>query len=138
MASANDGSVAASLRFDSPGCEGLSFAYDGFGRLVSAKQAMDGATRTLSLRTEIAWPDDTVAAPRRTSFSHDGLGRMLRVYQGPLGTVDPAAQIFSYTYDQRGNVQRLDRLGGSRSVFTRDGLGRPPGWSLSSEWTKTT
>src|SRR5690606_33815329 len=39
--------LMTSARFDTAGGEGVTIAYDGFGRKVSETLAMDGATRTL-------------------------------------------------------------------------------------------
>lgn len=110
-------------RFDGLEGEGITQAYDGFGRLTSSTIAMGGATRTLTAqhnrsggRTELAWPDGV-----RMSFAHDGLDRMTGVFEGALGSTATLAGI---GYDNRGQRQSMNRRGGDATSYVYDGVSR--------------
>jgi YD repeat-containing protein len=91
-------------RFDSPAGEGVTTAYDGFGRVTGSTLAMAGTTRTLSSlydsggnRTRLTHPDGAVFG-----FGYDGLGRMNLVHDDAvIGQVDD--YLIRYTYNAQGN-----------------------------------
>jgi YD repeat-containing protein len=64
-------------RFDSPTGEGVTNAYDGFGRLASSRINMGGVTRTLSYQHDAAGNRTRITHPDGVSFDtvYDGLGR---------------------------------------------------------------
>lgn len=110
-------------RFDSLSGEGVSQAYDGFGRLTSSTIAMGGATRTLGAqynqsggRTELTWPDNV-----KMSFGYDGLDRMTGVFEGALGSTAALARI---GYDNRGQRSSITRRGGDVTNYSYDGVSR--------------
>lgn len=104
-------------RFDSTSGEGLTFAYDGFGRLVTTTQAIDGASRTLTAqynkngaRTDLTYPDGN-----SVQFYFDGLDRMTVMARGGIG-------IAGYTYNNRGLRSQIGS--GSWTYFAYDAVGR--------------
>ncbi|MDP2129914.1 MAG: RHS repeat-associated core domain-containing protein [Erythrobacter sp.] len=65
-------------RFDSTAGVGVTYAYDGFGRVVSETQNTDGTARTVSSqydqngnRTRLTWPDGG-----QVNYAHDIAGRL--------------------------------------------------------------
>jgi len=110
-------------RFDSASGEGLAFTYDGFGRLVTTTQALDGASRTLNAqydkngnRTQLTHPDGNYF-----QFTYDGLDRMTWMQRNSdIG-------IASYAYNNRG-LRSLITSGGW-THFGYDPAGRMIGLS---------
>jgi RHS repeat-associated protein len=107
-----------SARFDSQSGEGITNAYDGFGRLVSSSTSMGGTTRTLSYqydangnRTRITHPDGNYFP-----MSFDGLNRPIWIWEN--GAV--YATIGHY-YDNQANFVGLVRPG-AYSWRTFDGI----------------
>lgn len=93
-------------RFDGfiPSNEGITNAYDGFGRMISTSQKMDGTTRTLNFtrdkngnRSSLIWMDGAI-----TAYGYDGLNRMTRITEGPLVN---NVQMIGYTYNRRGLME---------------------------------
>jgi RHS repeat-associated protein len=122
-------------RFDSASGEGLTFAYDGFGRLATTTQAIDGASRTLSAqydknsnRTRITHPDG-----QAFSYAYDGLNRMTGVYEGTAVTGSPVA---SYSYDSQGRRNGVGRRSGAATSYTYDAASRLSGLghSFAANW----
>ncbi|WP_257543907.1 RHS repeat-associated core domain-containing protein [Sphingopyxis sp. DBS4] len=112
-------------RFDSAAAtsEGLTTAYDGFGRMTSSALKMDGVTRTLSYasdkngnRTELTWPDAA-----KTSYGYDGLDRMKTLYEGAIGST---VNMVTYGYNNRGLRATQDGRYGQATVFGYDPVGR--------------
>jgi RHS repeat-associated protein len=107
-------------RFNSPTGEGLTSAYDGFGRLASSTLLMDGTARTLgyawdrnSSRTRLVHPDGQAFATY-----YDGLNRPYwMVAEGVNG-------IASVVYTGHGAPLALNRIGASLA-FDYDGVQRP-------------
>jgi RHS repeat-associated protein len=104
-------------RFDSISGEGLTTAYDGFGRLSSSALLMDGSTRTLTYvfdknnnRTQVTHPDAVQA-----NYQYDGLNRMKTFLTGTtsLGTM---------TYNNPG--LRATLTGGVPTTYGYDPVGR--------------
>jgi RHS repeat-associated protein len=114
-------SLQTFARFDSAIGEGVTNNYDGFGRLASFSQSMDGTTRTLtyrydknSNRTRVTYPDGN-----NYQFGYDGLNRM-RV----LGN-NAASGLVSYSYNTRG--ARASVTSGSVTSYSYDVVGRLSG-----------
>lgn len=110
-------------RFDSASGEGVTMAYDGFGRLTSTTTTMDGVTRTLANRfdaagnrTELTWMDGS-----KTSFAYDPANRMTAIYQGALGST---TQIEGYGYDSLGRKSAQTGGGGQITAFGYDPVSR--------------
>jgi RHS repeat-associated protein len=112
-------------RFDSVSGDGVTNAYDGFGRLASSTMAMGGFSRQLSslyredgARIRLTHPDDLAF-----TFEHDALGRLTHFYQG-IGT---SVILGQFTYNAQGSLaSRIDRPGSS-ATFNYDALGRLAG-----------
>ena len=94
-------------RFDSLSGEGDTTAYDGFGRVTSASETMDGTTRALSYqydndgdRTRITYPDGAYF-----SYAYDGLDRL-------NGLKDPTgATLLTPYYNGRGQYSSTSYTG---------------------------
>jgi RHS repeat-associated protein len=108
-------------RFDGLGGEGVTNAYDGFGRLVSSTSDMGGTARTVGnvfdsdgARVRIDHPDGSFF-----TYDLDGLGRPLWIRQNGDNPVtglsyDPAGRpassawhMTTYGYDGAGRLQRI-------------------------------
>jgi RHS repeat-associated protein len=105
-------------RFDSASGEGITNAYDGFGRLASSTHAIDGASRTLSYlfdknsnRTRVTHPDGN-----NFQFGFDGLDRMF-----VIGNNAPSGMT-GYSYNNRG--LRSSLASGSWTYYGYDAVGR--------------
>jgi RHS repeat-associated protein len=110
-------------KFDGTSGEGVTNAYDGFGRLSSSTIAMAGASRTLAYhhdsagnRDELTYPDGVAM-----SFVHDGLGRMTGVREGALGSTVSLAAI---GYNSHGERSSLTRRYGDATTYAYDGMAR--------------
>lgn len=104
-------------RFDSSSGEGLTTAYDGFGRLLSSTLLMDTVSRQISYkydangnRTQVKHPDGKAA-----NYTFDGMNRMNAFLQGAtsLGTI---------AYNTRGLRKTL--TGGVPTGYSYDSVGR--------------
>lgn len=109
--------LQTAARYDSAAGEGVSTAYDGFGRLASSTITMDGVTRTLTYqvnkngnRTQVKHPDNQLF-----NYQYDGLNRMKAFFQATtsLGTL---------TYNAKG--QRTALAGGVPTAYGYDAAGR--------------
>lgn len=107
-------------RFDSASGEGVTSAYDGLGRPVSATTTMGGTSRMLSYqhdangnRTRITHPDG-----RYFGASYDGLDRMNSI------NADGSLALFAMTFDRQGETSAYQR-GGSATAYTYDAISRP-------------
>jgi RHS repeat-associated protein len=111
-------------RFDGTSGEGVSSAYDGFGRLASSATDMGGVIRTLSYvhdrsgnRVELTYPDSV-----KLSFTYDRLDRMTRVRSGPVTA--PTATLATFAYNAHGERASLTSMAGDNSNYAWDGMGR--------------
>lgn len=102
---------------------GVTYAYDGFGRLVSETQNTDGVSRTVSSqydlngnRTRVTHPDGVYI-----TYTYDATNRFDTAYwwAPATGTV----QFAHATYDQRGLLDDLN-LASSYVGFGYDSIGR--------------
>jgi RHS repeat-associated protein len=120
-------------RFDgtAAGNEGLTTAYDGFGRMASSGLLMDGVTRSLAYtfdknanRTQVLHPDAV-----QINYQYDGLNRMKTFLQGTssLGTM---------TYNNRG--LRATLTGGVPTSYAYDAVGRLNSFAHNLGGTATT
>ncbi len=105
-------------RFDSSGGEGITNTYDGFGRLTSSTQAIDGSSRTLSYlhdknsnRWVVSHPDGNYFA-----YAFDGLDRMY------YSNINNAVGIFQVSFNNRGLRSSLGS--GSWTYYGYDPVGR--------------
>lgn len=105
-------------RFDSATGEGVTTAYDGFGRIASSTTSMDGASRTISYqydadgnRTQMTFPDGNYV-----TYSYDALDRPLTILRSGTAT------IASYAYDTAG--RRTSFNGGFTTSYAYDTAGR--------------
>ncbi len=104
-------------RFDSASGQGITNAYDGFGRLASMVNNLDAAVRTLSYlydknsnRTQIKHPDNQLF-----NYQYDGLNRMTAYLQA-------ATSLGSMTYNNRGLMASM--AVGVPTTYTYDPVGR--------------
>jgi len=118
-------------RFDSASGEGVTNAYDGFGRLASSSINMGGTTRTLGYqydadgnRTRITHPDGLYF-----NYAYDGLDRMTGSRESDNDL------IFSFAYNNQGQRSGQAFLGGSMTSYSYDALGRLA--SLAHDMTGT-
>ncbi|HEY0012100.1 MAG TPA: RHS repeat-associated core domain-containing protein [Allosphingosinicella sp.] len=109
-------------RFDSAAGEGVTNAYDGFGRVTSTTVAMNGTSRTLNFqfdaggrRTRIDYPDSGAI-----TYQYDGLGRLSAVNEGA------ADLLASFSYD-RGGRRTGAAFNGASSSYGYDPLSRLTG-----------
>jgi RHS repeat-associated protein len=118
-----DGSAASN--------EGLTTAYDGFGRMASSALLMDTVTRTLAYtfdknasRTQVLHPDAV-----QINYQYDDLNRMKTFLQGTssLGTM---------TYNNRG--LRATLTGGVPTSYGYDSVGRLNSFAHNLGGTATT
>jgi RHS repeat-associated protein len=120
-------------RFDSATGEGVTNAYDAFGRPISSTLAMDGTTRTIGRayddvnnRVALTHPDGAVF-----TYANDGLGRLAGVYQGAgLGT--PLAM---FAYNAQGLPQSRIEGTGSSLGYNYDAVGRLAGIADAFNWS---
>jgi RHS repeat-associated protein len=105
-------------RFDSATGDGVSTAYDGFGRVSSSTTAMDGTSRTVSYlydadgnRTRMTFPDGNYV-----TYGYDGLDRTTSILRSGSATVA------SYSYDAAGRRSTFN--GGLSTSYTYDNAGR--------------
>lgn len=106
-------------RFDSAAGEGLTTAYDGFGRISSTTVNLDGISRSLpnvydknGNRTRVTYPGS-----QYVDYTYDGLNRPLAV------TVSAWSR--TYAYNSAGNLI-TDLISSTRgtTTFGRDSIGR--------------
>lgn len=110
-------------RFDSASGEGVTMAYDGFGRLTSTLTVMDGISRTLSNvfdvagnRTELTWFDG-----QKTSFAYDPANRMTSIFEGGLGS---SSALESFGYDGLGRKVSQSRTPSNYTSYSYDAVSR--------------
>ncbi|MDN3647276.1 RHS repeat-associated core domain-containing protein [Pontixanthobacter aestiaquae] len=96
-------SLQTAIRFDSASGDGSISVYDGFGRMISVTDTMDGANRALSYqyddngnRTRITHPDN-----RYWQIEYDGLNRADRLLQ-------TTTEIGRMSYTSRGLVEKRE------------------------------
>ena len=106
-------------RFDSAAGEGLTTAYDGFGRITTGTITLNAVSRALAYqydangnRTRITFPDANYA-----TTSYDGLNRPLTILRSGTAT------IASYAYDDLAG-RRTSFNGGFTTSYGYDPIGR--------------
>jgi RHS repeat-associated protein len=118
-------------RFDSASGQGITNAYDGFGRMTSSVINLDGNTRTLTYiynkngsRTQIKHPDNQLF-----NYQYDGMNRMVAYLQATtsLGTM---------AYNNRGLMAGM--AVGVPTTYTYDPVGRLSALSHNLGGTATT
>lgn len=104
-------------RFDSASGEGLTTAYDLFGRIAANTLTMDGTSRTLSYQYDNNGNRSRVTHPDGVSYDYyyDELNRVRAMYAG--------SQLAFVTYNNRGSREQIGRWGSS-SVNYYDVAGR--------------
>ena len=109
-----------SARFDSQSGEGITNAYDGFGRLISSSSNMSGTTRTLAYQYDAAGGRTRITHPDGVWFGtlRDGLERPFWLYS------DPAAGVYYSSYRPDGLPAGQSRGNGASTWTSRDGVGR--------------
>lgn len=120
-------SLMTSARFDSATGEGVTIAYDGFGRITTSTIAIDSATRALtyqydadSNRTRVTHPDTNYV-----TYNYDGLDRADCILMANAATcaVAPAVnKVASYAYNGIG--QRTGFNGAVTTSYGYDPVGR--------------
>ena len=115
--------LPAYVRFDSASGEGVTMAYDGYGRLQSTTTLMDGVSRTLSNafdvagnRSELTWMDGA-----KTSYAYDPANQMAAIYQGALGST---TAMKSFSYDGLGRQTYAPMGNGTATGYNYDDVSR--------------
>ena len=115
-----------SARFDSPSGEGVTNAYDGFGRPLSSSIDMSGVTRQLQYqhdpagnRIRIAHPDTPNTVYFRTDY--DALSRPASIWQNGVTNMS------GMTYYGHGAVSGLSRANGTAGGYGYDAVQRLSG-----------
>ena len=113
--------LQTSARFDSQTGEGIGNTYDGFGRLKSTTQSLDGVSRTLGYdydangnRIQLTFPDNNTV-----TYQYDGLDRPIAILRSG------SAVVASYSYDAAG---RRNGMGGGVTT----GFGYNPAGQLET------
>lgn len=106
-------------RFDHHGGEGVSNIHDGLGRITGSTLAMDGVSRTISHRYDVAGNRAGVTHPDGHFFgsTFDAAGRLLTVGE------DGIATLASFSYDVNGRRSGLG-FAGTASSYGYDGMSR--------------
>lgn len=101
-------------RFDGAGGEGITNAYDGFGRPVNSTQAMDGTSRTLSFLHDASSNRWRVAHADGNYFDYafDGANRMF------YGNINSNAVLFHNVFNDRGLRTQQSTGGYTSATFT--------------------
>jgi len=104
--------------------QGVSNAYDGFGRMVSTTTHMSAFSRTVShkydregRRIELTFPDG-----QNFWTARDGLGRATEDYQGPHGST--AGIMTAFAYNPAGQRSYFARRFGDMTSYNYDAAGR--------------
>jgi RHS repeat-associated protein len=115
------GNLPLSTRFDSQAGEGITNAYDGFGRLISATTNISGTARTLAYQYDAAGGRIRVTHPDGAWFGilRDGLDRPYWLY-----SADPAAGCYYSSYRHDGLPASQSRCNGTSTWTSRDGVQR--------------
>ena len=111
--------------FNSPSGQGVTFNYDGHGRLLSSTDTSGSGSRTIAYaydangnRTRVIHPDGTYF-----TYDHDGLGRLVGVRE------NGATQIAAFQYDAGGRPAAEAR-GATLTGYGYDAAGRLAGLNL--------
>jgi RHS repeat-associated protein len=116
-------------RFDSGAGEGVTNAYDAFGRLTASTINLGGVLRTVASRWDLASNRDRVTHPDGAyfAFGHDPAGRMVSASWSAAGG-GPVTPFLSLVYDGLGRREAITRgTGGAGGAVTRsqyDGVSR--------------
>jgi RHS repeat-associated protein len=114
-------------RFDSSSGEGVTNAYDGFGRQLSSSTSMGGVTRTLSYTYDTAGNRLSITHPDGTWFGmwYDGLNRQYYIHAN--NTLGMAMLYFA----QHGAISAIGRVG-IASYIGYDAAQRPATLAISA------
>jgi RHS repeat-associated protein len=107
-------------RFDSPTGEGITNAYDGFGRLASSTTNMGGTPRTLAYQYDPAGRRTHITHPGGTWFrtDYDGVGRPTYIWQ------NGATAMVYQGYYPHGGIAGRSFANGTTSEWGYDGVQR--------------
>jgi RHS repeat-associated protein len=99
-------------RFDSPTGEGVTNAYDGFGRPAWSSTNMGGVARMLGYRHDAAGNRDRITHPDGVQFdyAYDALGRPT--------TLSDTGQALTHSYEPWGPLNGIVRNGGASGRWT--------------------
>ena len=107
-------------RFGSVSGQGVTTAYDGFGRPESSTSTMGGISRALTYqhdphgnRTRTTHPDGTYF-----TYTYDGLDRTKEIWQSA------STSLITLVYDAAGRRAELHRLNGAYTGYGYDGASR--------------
>jgi RHS repeat-associated protein len=110
-------------RYGSSSGQGITTAYDGFGRVASSTTNMGGVTRTLIYaydangnRTRITHPDGVAF-----TYGYDGLNRLVSIAE------PGAVTVASFGYDRQGRRTTLGRGGAGATAYAYDAASRLAG-----------
>lgn len=110
-------------RFDSLSGEGVSNAYDGFGRPIASTSSMGGTPRMLGyLRDRNGNRSQLSSTLGTVSYGYDGLNRLTAIYGGALGATNALA---SFAYTNRAALGTQTTPTGVVTTWGYDAAGRP-------------
>lgn len=108
-------------RFGGIGGEGVTNAFDGFGRLVSSTVAIAGTSRTVTSSYDGNGNRTQVTTPRGTwSYEFDRRDRLVQLSEG----ASASSTLSTWEYNGQGLVSRVAERYGSGVRWSYDGIGR--------------
>ncbi len=115
-------SLQTFARFDNAAGEGVTNAWNGFGRLTSSSINMDGVTRTLTYLYDANGNRTRVTHPggQAYTYDYDGLNRLENLYEG-TGT---SVLLDHFQYGSNGLVELRTEGVGSSVDYGWDAIGR--------------
>lgn len=127
-------------RFDSIDGEGLTTAYDQYGRVISNSQTMDGAVRTLGYGYDVAGNRTSLTFPDNIAFGYTyGFGGQFDQIKDPASNV-----LIDYNFNDRNELTGAVRTSAAPDqTWSYDPIGRlaATGWAdggaNSVNWTFT-
>jgi RHS repeat-associated protein len=102
--------------------EGVTSAFDGFGRATSSTSSMGGTARTLGYQYDLGGNRTRVTHPDGTYFSYDHDGGQVTAIRESGGTA-----LASYAYDAQGRRSMVTRSNGAVTSYGYDAVSRLTG-----------
>lgn len=124
-------------RFDSASGEGLSTVYDGFGRITSVTQALDGTSRTITYQYDANGNRTWVGQPGGVGFqyTYDGLNRNTAIYYNNPADPSWSGSQLLYTLYNANGTKLVDGSGRTNISHDYDAALRPSERRVTQEVT---